>query len=237
MKKEKEKQQKNPRSRAEELVKQRKQGDVISDTRPYEEVLQELLVHQVELEMQNEELRKAQEIIEESRTRYVDLYDFAPVAYFTFDPAGLIIECNLTACALLGIERRFLTGKPFSSHLLPPYRDLFHKHRLDVLNADSKQTVELMLEKANGLPYAVSIGSVAVRTLDGPKIRSAVTDVSDRKEAEEALRKANAELHTALKERHKTEEQLRQSQKMEAVGHPGRRYCPRLQQRPGGHNR
>lgn len=218
MKKEKEKQEKNPRSRAEELIKRRQQGDMKTDARPYEEVLQELLVHQVELEMQNEELRKAQEIIEESRTRYVDLYDFAPVAYFTFDPGGLIIECNLTACALLGIERRFLTGKPFSSHLLAPYRDLFHKHRLDVLNADSKQTVELMLEKANGTPYFVSIESIAVRTADGPKIRSAVTDVSDRKKAEEGLRKANAELKTALKERHKAEEQLRQSQKMEAIG-------------------
>ena len=63
-----------------------------ADTLPYNEVLRQLLVHQIAIEMQNEELRRAQDIIEESRTRYVDLYDFAPVAYLTFDETGRVMR-------------------------------------------------------------------------------------------------------------------------------------------------
>ncbi len=73
--------------------------DAPADARTYNEVLHELLVYEIELEMQNEELRRARDVIEESRTRYVDLYDAAPVAYLTFDENGRVLEANLTACS------------------------------------------------------------------------------------------------------------------------------------------
>ena len=76
-------------------------------------LVHELEVHQIELEMQNAELRRAQEELELSRNKYIDLYDFAPVGYFTFDTQGLILEVNLTGAKLLGIERKLLLKKPF----------------------------------------------------------------------------------------------------------------------------
>ena len=81
--------------------------------------LHELRVHQIELEMQNEELRRAHEELEASRAKYVDLYDMAPVGYFTLGEPGLILEANLTAARLLGVARGALVKQPLS-RLYPP---------------------------------------------------------------------------------------------------------------------
>ena len=116
MKKDNRKTKKVPelRKRAEDAL-QGKTGEQqelsINDARS---LIHELQVHQIELEMQNEELRRAQKELEESRDRYSDLYDFAPVGYFSFDKNGLIIEVNLTGAKKLGVERNFLIKKPFS---------------------------------------------------------------------------------------------------------------------------
>ena len=82
-----------------------------------QKLIHELRVHQIELEMQNEELRRAQEIIEESRRRYSDLYDFAPVGYLTLDELGIVKEANLTAAGQLATARSRLIGRHFTSFL------------------------------------------------------------------------------------------------------------------------
>ena len=96
------------RKRAEELLRQ-KIADVKDISGPLPEDVQklvhELQVHQIELEMQNEDLRRAQLALEESRDRYLDLYDYAPVGYFTLDKNALILEANLSGAGLLGMER------------------------------------------------------------------------------------------------------------------------------------
>jgi len=105
------------RTRAEELLRQ-KIANVEDISGPLPEDVQklvhELQVHQIELEMQNEELRQAQLALEESRDRYLDLYDYAPVGYFTLDENALILEANLTAVRLLGIDKESLFKRPFS---------------------------------------------------------------------------------------------------------------------------
>ena len=85
-------------------------------------LLHELQVHQIEREMQNEELRRAQGELEASRARFFDMYDLAPVGYLTIGEQGLIREANLTAAALFGAARGALVGQPLSRFILPKIR-------------------------------------------------------------------------------------------------------------------
>ncbi len=80
-------------------------------------LMHELEVHQLELEMQNQELRETQHRLEELRDQYTDLFDFAPVGYLVVDKKGVIKNINLTACTLLGLERSLLIGKPLSAYM------------------------------------------------------------------------------------------------------------------------
>jgi PAS domain-containing protein len=95
----------------------------------FKKVLHELGVHQIELEMQNEELRKTQQELETSRNKYSDLYDFAPVGYFTLDKNGLVDRANLTCCQMLGVERANFIKKPFHTFVSKESQDTFYLHR------------------------------------------------------------------------------------------------------------
>src|SRR5512143_3163806 len=98
------------------------------------DLVHELGTHQIELEIQNEELRRAQEELEASRSRYSELYDYAPVGYFTFDARGLLQEVNLTAAQLLGAERGWLLNKPFVRFIAEAGdREIFTRHCEEVL--------------------------------------------------------------------------------------------------------
>ena len=93
-----------------------------------QQVLHELEVHQIELEMQNEELRQMQAEMEASRERYFDLYDLAPVGYLTLSKQGLILEANLTASNLLGAKRGALVRRPFMHFILLADDDIYNEH-------------------------------------------------------------------------------------------------------------
>jgi PAS domain S-box-containing protein len=162
-----------------------------------------LEVHQIELEMQNEELRQAQGTIVASQERYADLYDFAPIGYFTFDHRGLITEVNLTGASLLGIERAQLSKKPFSLFVAAPFRDTFHRHYRDVLKTGTAGTCELQLTGKGGTSFYVSVQSMPVWDGEGnlTGIRSAIGDTTERKQAEQALQKARDELEQRVQER------------------------------------
>ena len=106
------------RKRAEEVLQGKKTARIpTSPGHDIEQVVQELQVHQIELELQNEELRRIQIELEDSRQKYIDLYDFAPVAYYTYDVNGYITNVNLAGAVLIGIERRDLIGRGFSAFL------------------------------------------------------------------------------------------------------------------------
>ena len=167
-------------------------------------LIHELQVHQSELEMQNEELRKAQSEIEESRTRYSDLYDFAPVGYFTFDKHGLILEANLAAATELGIERSRLINKPFRAYIVTEDRNIFDQHFQKYFKSADRQTCEIRLKRKDESEFYAQLESIAAEDLKGNSLcRTSVSNITLRKHAEEALRKTYDELEMRVKERTK----------------------------------
>ncbi|MGA7878897.1 MAG: ATP-binding protein, partial [Desulfoferrobacter sp.] len=128
--------------------------------------------------------------IEESRARYSDLYDFAPIGYVTIDEKGLIRQANLTAAKQLGIERSHLLHKPFQVHVAEEDREKFYLHLRSVLKSEERQTCEVKLIKHAGVGFCVQIDGISVRDSGGTTLCNlAVTDISERKRAAEELLK------------------------------------------------
>lgn len=160
----------------------------------------ELHVHQVELEMQNEELRQRQLELQAARDKYADLYDFAPMGYFTLDEKGTIIEANLTGCVLLGVERSKLVGRPLARFVAPESQDALHHHRKDALKTKSSLSLIASLVRANGTGFVANVESLAA--LDPRRntltLRLAVSDVTRQAEAERALAKSEEKYRTLI---------------------------------------
>jgi PAS domain S-box-containing protein len=164
---------------------------------PDTRLLHELQVHQVELEMQNEALRQAQIALEESRDRYVDLYDFAPVGYLTLSTDGLIGEVNLTAVKLLGAERQKLLQRRLTAWVIPEDQDRWTQFFLSVKGFDSGGSVDLGLQRSDGAVFAAHLD--CQRQLvgtGGMVVRIALSDISERKKAETALAESEDILHS-----------------------------------------
>jgi len=149
------------------------------------ELLHELRVHQIELEMQSDELRRAQLIIEESRDRYVDLYEFAPVGYLTLTREGLIAEVNLTGAALLEVDRKKLLKRRFAGFINPDDKDRWHRHFLYVLQHDGRQSCELELQRGDDSRFHVQVDCLHMKDGEISSVRIALTDISARKQADE----------------------------------------------------
>ncbi len=173
------------RQKAEKLLSKKSPIFSKNENRDIKKLVRELQVHQIELETKNEELRRAQAEIEESRTKYFDLYDFSSVGYFTFSQTGEILEVNLTGASLLGVERTKLLHRPFSTFLDPEFRSLFRDHRLSVLKAGGRERCELKLLKKDGKSFYVSLESISVPHGRNHRIRSAVSDITELKKARE----------------------------------------------------
>ncbi len=180
------------RKRAEKILSQLPQDVRKVPVEDIKKLIHELDVHQIELDMQNDELRKAQAEIELSRAKYVDLYDFAPVGYFTLTATGRIEEANLTGARLLGVEKTNLVNRDFRRFIAPEFMSLFESHLLVVLASDSVQKCELKLIKKGDIPFYVSLKSLSVKSGDGSPspIRSAMSNITEQKRAETALRQS-----------------------------------------------
>jgi PAS domain S-box-containing protein len=177
------------------------------------QMLHELRVHQIELEMQNEQLRATREELEASRARYFDLYDLAPVGYCTLSEKGLILEANLTFAALLGVARNTLAGQAFSGFVFKEDQEVYYRQRRHLLKippaglelTGQPPAWELRLVKKDGARFWAQLEASAVWSEDGTRIlRVAISDITMRKRAEE--------------EREKLQAQLSQAQKMETIG-------------------
>jgi PAS domain S-box-containing protein len=194
------------RRRAEQALGQQPQD---LEALPQEEVqhlFHELQVYQIELEMQNEELRRTQRELALARDRYFDLFDLAPVAYLTLSARGLILEANLTAANLLGVERRALLELPFSRFVLPDDQDLYYRLRRRVLDSRSRQTCELRLVSEGGAPFHAHLHWTLAEDLGGTdRCRVTISDISARVRAVEQrhhtltlLNRISRELTTTL---------------------------------------
>ncbi len=163
-------------------------------------ILHELQVHQVELEMQNEELRRVQAELELSQARYFDLYDLAPVGYFTLTEPSLILESNLTAASLLGRAKSKLLGQPFTRFILSEDRDLFFQHRKQLFETGAPRAFEMRLVRQDGSQFWVSAEVTLAHNADGtPVCRATISDATTHKRlAEAALRKSEARYRSYL---------------------------------------
>ena len=173
-------------------------------------LIHELKVHQIELDMQNEELRQALAQRDASHARYVDLYDLAPVGYCTLSVKGLILEANLTAATLLGMTRSEMIKKPFTRFIFKEDQDLYYRHRKQLFEAGEPQACELRLYKIDGTLFWTRLETASVQGFSarsehapdgGPVYRIVFSDISERKLAETALKNLHDELEERVCER------------------------------------
>jgi PAS domain S-box-containing protein len=188
------------RRRSDRLLSQKPENTGEKIPEDMAKLVHELQVHQIVLEMQNEALRKAQVEIEKSRSRYFELYDLAPVGYFTFNQKGMILEANLTGAKLLGVERSFLPRLPFIRFLSPESHSAFHLHLKAVFSTGVKEVCELKLIRENGDSFYVSVESISSKDSEGdfPQCRSAIMDITARKRAEEAVKAERRQFNDVL---------------------------------------
>ena len=152
-------------------------------------LVQELQTHQIELEIQNEELRRTQAELAASRDRFSDLYDFAPIGYATLSDKGLILEANLTLADQLQVPRGQLPRQRFASFVHPDDEDTYYRHRRDTLAGGTRRACRLQMISKGGSRFWAEIDTLPVRhpRSDEIQLRCAVSDVSQLHEVEVAL--------------------------------------------------
>ncbi len=159
-------------------------------------LIHELQIQQIEFELQNEALEQAHQELENSRNKYADLYDFAPVGYISIDQVGLIIEANLTGATLLGMEREALIGQSLSYFVAEEDRDKYELSRQSLFVTQTPQVCEIRLVRKDGSRYYASLKGIAVLDNEGQvsQSRFVVSDITERKQAERALWESESRL-------------------------------------------
>ncbi|ACU90271.1 PAS domain-containing hybrid sensor histidine kinase/response regulator [Desulfomicrobium baculatum] len=185
------------RRKAEEISRKNEAGSPESlATDSVEEpswIVHELRVHQIELEMQNEELCRTHAELEEEHQQYLDLYDFAPVGYCTLSEQGQITATNLTATAMLGIPRDNLIGQQITSFICDDDQHTFTREMKELFATRVARSCELRMKKTDGVQFWACLEFVLKPCDDCPVCRVVISDINDRKQAEIAL--TESELH------------------------------------------
>lgn len=181
-------------------------------------LLHELQVHQIQLELQNEELRSAQVELDQSRARYFDLYDLAPMGYCTLSEKGLILQANLTAATLFGVTRGALCQQPFGRFILEPDQAIYYRQRKQLLESGKPQTFELRMLRRDGTPFWAHLAATLLKD-DGaaPELRVMLSDISERHRLEQQVQQlAFHDSLTALPNRRLLADRLRQTMELSA---------------------
>ncbi len=177
------------RSKAELLIKDRSASPQHFSIEEFDKLLHELEVHQIELEKQNGKLNLAHLKAEDSRNRYLDLYDFSPNGYFTVDQNGLIYDVNLAGSDMLGVERRLLKKKRLSSFIVPDCQDAYYLYCNQILETGARQSCVLQLRKNDGTVIWGLLDSIVIPGTDvnSVHLRTTLTDITSQKESEFTL--------------------------------------------------
>ncbi len=173
------------RRRAEELFRTREY--LIPELTSPEEtklLLHELQVNQIELEMQNDELRRSHAELDSARASYFDLYDLAPVGYLTLSDEGVILKANLFAATMIGVERAFLLQKRMSRFIFPEDQDVYSHRRTLLIDNCEIQNWEMRLKRGDGSPLFVELRATLAQNGENWII---LKDITERKRTEEEL--------------------------------------------------
>jgi PAS domain S-box-containing protein len=166
-----------------------------------QQMLHELLVHRIELEMQNEELRRTQAELDAARARYFDLYTLAPVGYVTLSAGGLILEANLTAANLLGAPQGELVRQPITRFIHGEDQDVYHLHCQQYSDTSTPRPCDLRMRKQDGTIFWAHLVITATQQADGePTNLLALSDITERTQLEEALRESEVRFRRLLRD-------------------------------------
>ena len=169
---------------AQNYLSEESRGDKILSPAQAVKTLHELRVHQIELEMQNEELRSTHLLLDAERERYYELYDLAPVGYLSVGEHGLILQANLSAAKLLREARKQLEKQLFSNFIAPSDQDIYYLLRQQVLETRQEQSRELQMKPKGGQPFWVKLlVNLAQEGEAAAEFRIVISDISARKAA------------------------------------------------------
>lgn len=178
--------------------------------------LQELQIHQIELELQNEELKLTKAEVDAGLEKFTDLYDFAPVGYFTLAKDGKIQQVNLTGTSMVGVQRSRLLGQRFGVLLEPKCRQDFNYFLAQVFTGGMRHSGDFELLRPDHPPLIVNIAAKC--QINGKECHTVVMDITDRKQAEETQRRvevlaaSNAKLKQEITRRQAVEGALTKSE-------------------------
>jgi PAS domain S-box-containing protein len=186
------------RRRAEDKIMKNTTGPEIPVTLSQDEmqhIIHELNIHQIELEMQNEELRETQKQLEITKSRYYNLYNLAPVGYFTISKEGLIIEVNLTASMMLGQGNGSMYRKPLINYITREDRDIYYLHNRKLFKTGLPQECELRMLNENNEAFWVKLNSVLIDNTSNEEVyNTTISNIDTRKQIEKKLAEKDAKL-------------------------------------------
>jgi PAS domain S-box-containing protein len=209
------------RQRAEQLMVASPSEIMAMPDQKVRALVYELQIHQIELELQNEELLQTQLELAATRDRYSDLYEFAPIGYVTVDKKGRVIEANLAAAGMLGADRKNLIGREIYRFVARESRDDCYLHFRNAFDTKATEICELKLPRSDGRPLIVSLHSLAqAHATETPVCRTALINVTEARVAQRNIEKLRDELEHRVTARtadlqRKNEELAEQSEKLE----------------------
>ncbi len=188
------------RDKAEDILSEHSKSE-LSLYDKFSELVHELQTYQIELEMQNEELKSSWKDLEEAKLKYYDLFEFAPVGYFSLNKQEIIKDVNFTATVLLGFEKPELINSAFIQYMNFESRRTFYKHLQKVKTTDTGQSCELEFIKKDRTILHAHLETLRIQK-DEENFRVTITNVTELINAEKALRESEGKYHSLFKSNH-----------------------------------